>query len=229
MPATTTKTPRKTTKSKPTELPARVRGFVLPDHLDLPKPVAEANEAVRAAAIAWGEAEAEAVEAEKQATAAADFDNAAARHAVEAGESFRLTAPAKQARLGEARLRFEAAEKLLSIRAKESRIAIRNDPDYIRDRESEYNSAVEQTEAALATLTDSWAQLLEARAVFTPARRIVEEAWSGEVVQRTLTPERQAARLEKAIARRERNGARNLPSFEELIADLKYHLEQESA
>ena len=140
-----------------------------------------------------------------------------------------LTAPLKQKAATESRARAVAAAKVLKTRARELRLAIREEPNYVRDREAEYNVAAEELAATLEQLPELWVRLLEARATYTPARRIVEDAWSGPVREDVPTRERLRARVEKATESRRARGGRDLPSFEESVAALAVLLEREAA
>ena len=218
------------TKPKPAELGPRVRGWVLPPDLDLPPAVAQANAAATEAAVEMHRAEAEAAVAAKELRGAAMADQAAARQAVEAGEStVNLTAPLRQKVATESRARAVAAAKVLKARARELRQAIRHDANYVRDREADYNLAAEELAATLEQLPELWHRLLEARATYVPAKRIADEAWCGPVREDVPTEERLRAKVEKATESRRARGGRDLPSFEESVAALAVLLEREAA
>lgn len=220
---TATKTKRTADYEK---LEPRFRDYVLPPDLELPPEVAKANEAVIRVALERQAADHAQIEAARLAEGAIDFDKAAVREAIEAGESeMHLTAPEKQANRETADFRAAEAERLLSAKSGALIRAIRESESYVADRQADADEAAERLSEALDLLPDLWVRLVEARGRLRPAKRIAAGDWSrfGPVVERGDFSEILRRRLAKANDRREKNGKRDLPDFEQLVADLHFH------
>ena len=224
---TATKTKTKSTANYE-QLGPRYADFVLPPDVDLPPEIDEANAAVLKAALALQDAEAAAGDASALAADARDFDLRAARAAIEAGEpDVKLTAPVKAAAAEAADVRRQSAERLLSEKSRHLIRLLAADPGYVEARRADADEAARGVAEAVAALPELIGELLRARARLQPAVRIAAGDWSrsGPVVERGDTAATFQGRVEKAQARRQRNRSTALPPFEELLADLQWHLD----